>query len=90
MTTILLLLSMVLPLLGVIALQAVLHDRTQRKWMAIFCETQGIPAAIMAGKLSHTSDASDKTPLKPDTRKRISIPLPLPALRPNGKVTHGS
>lgn len=56
---------------AVAILTLVLDHLRQKRWMRIFSESRGIPAAIMENKQEEKAPA-----VKLDTRKRVSIPVP--------------
>lgn len=56
---------------AVAILTLVLDHLRQKRWMRIFSESRGIPAAIMENKQEAKEPA-----VKLDTRKRVSIPVP--------------
>lgn len=61
-----------LVLSAALVLQTWLHNQQTTRWMRLFSEKQGVPPGILEG-LSPTLD--EKVQPKPDTRKRIRIPV---------------
>lgn len=81
LTTLLLLLSVVLPLSAIIVWQQWLMAEKDKRWMRLFSASQGIlPESMEAKPL-----AEEHPVIKAATRKRISIPIPGASMfRPNG------
>jgi hypothetical protein len=72
--SLLLSLAVSLPLAGIIVLQLIMSAKREEQWMRIFSvKSLEIPATSMAGEQEELL----KLP-KPDNRKRISVPVPMP------------
>lgn len=72
-------------LCGALAWLMWLMTRQNEKWMRLFCDKLGTNPSIMEAKSLLPAD--EKAPLKPDTRRRISVPLPGAGLfRSNGGI----
>jgi hypothetical protein len=62
-----------LPLAALLAYQIWMSNSREEKWMRIFSvKSLEIPATTMEG------EEPGKTPLKPDMRKRLTVPLGVP------------
>jgi len=80
-TILLVLLSVLLPCVGLMSWMILLMSKEREKWMRLFSASQGIlPESMEARPL-----AEEHPVIKAAVRKRISIPIPGASMfRPNG------
>lgn len=64
----------ILALCGTLVLQQLLHQRQTRAMLAMFCEKHSISPVSLG--LAERPEAAPPTPKAPDSRKRLSIPVP--------------